>query len=249
MKLNYREKVILGILLAVVILIAGFVGLVKPKSQDIEDDTAIRAAKQSEQEEVEAKIAQIEPLKKKIDATYQETNKLAGDFVPMEEIDYTFMLDQCMRDYAEESEVKVLNLEVKDLDSKVLKYYYFTPEVLSEDLFSASDLNGDAQAAFDELSAESNSLSERTEEEVVGTEYAVKVKGTRENIWAYMKAIEDIGDARIISSVKFQDYSFGELTGENEANNVGEGEGETEVDFIVSFYSVYEMAKPDTEAD
>ena len=245
MKLNYREKVILGILLAAVILIAGFVGLVKPKTQDIEDDTALRETKRAEQAEVENKIAQIEPLKKKIDTKYQETNKLAEDFVPMEEINSTFALDQYMREYAEESEVKILKLEVSDLGSQVLNYYYFTPEILSEDLFAASDLNGDSQAAFDELSAESNSLSERTEEEVVGTEYAVKVKGTRENIWAYMQAIEDIGDARIISSVKFQDYSFGELMDET----VAEGEGETEVDFVISFYSVYEMAKPNTEAD
>lgn len=233
------------ILLAAVILIAGFVGLVKPKTQDIEDDTALRETKRAEQAEVENKIAQIEPLKKKIDTKYQETNKLAEDFVPMEEIDSTFALDQYMREYAEESEVKILKLEVSDLGSQVLNYYYFTPEILSEDLFAASDLNGDSQAAFDELSAESNSLSERTEEEVVGTEYAVKVKGTRENIWAYMQAIEDIGDARIISSVKFQDYSFGELMDET----VAEGEGETEVDFVISFYSVYEMAKPNTEAD
>ena len=246
MKLNYREKVILGILLAVVILIAGFVGLVKPKTQDIEDDTALRETKRTEQQEVEDEIAQIEPLKKKIDNTYQGTNKLAGDFVPMEEINDTFALDQYMREYAEESEVKILKLEVEELSSTPLKYYYFTPEVLSEDLFAASDLNGDSQAAFDELSAESDSLSERTEEEVVGTEYAVKVRGTRENIWAYMQAIEDIGDARIISSVKFQDYSFGES---NEEEPVAEGEGETEVDFVVSFYSVYEMAKPNTEAD
>ncbi|HAE51911.1 MAG TPA: hypothetical protein DCG30_01475 [Ruminococcus sp.] len=245
MKLNYREKVILGILLAVIILIAGFVGLVKPKSQDIEDDTALRETKRTEQQEVQDKIDQIEPLKKKIDATYQETNKLAEDFVPMEEINDTYMLDQYMREYADDSEVKILDLQLEELNSQVLKYYYFTPEVLSEDLFAASDLNGDAQTAFDQLSAESNSLSERTEEEVVGTQYAVKVKGTREHVWAYMKAIEEIGDARIISSVKFQDYSFGELMDDT----VAEGEGETEVDFIVSFYSVYEMAKPDTEAD
>ncbi|MBR1591535.1 MAG: hypothetical protein IJ666_00780 [Ruminococcus sp.] len=249
MKLNYRDKVILGILLAVVILIAGFVGLVKPKTQDIQDDTAIRETKRSEQEEVEKKIAQIEPLKKRIDETYQETNKLAGDFVPMEEIDSTFMIDQYMQEYAEESEVKILTLELSPLSSSVLKYYYFTPEILSEKLFEASDLNGESQAAFEELSAASDSLSERTEEEVMGTEYAVRVSGTRENVWKYMEAIKEVGDARIINSVKFQDYSFGELTGANEANNVSEGEGETEVDFIISFYSVYEMAKPDTEAD
>ena len=65
MKLNYRDKVILGILLAVVILIGGFVGLVKPKSQDIETDQAELDTKQTERDEVQGKLDQIEPLTKR----------------------------------------------------------------------------------------------------------------------------------------------------------------------------------------
>ena len=40
MKLNYREKIILGVFLAVAILLGAFLGLVKPKSKTLEDNKA-----------------------------------------------------------------------------------------------------------------------------------------------------------------------------------------------------------------
>ena len=242
MKLNYRDKVILGILLAIVILIGGFVGLVKPKSQDIETDSAELETKQTERDEVQGKLDQIEPLTKKIQDTYSETNTLAQDFVSMDEINYTYKLDQFLRDKADECEVKINTLSVGDMSTSGLEYYYFEHEVIGEDMLASADLNGDMQAGIDEEMAEETALSERTEEEVMSTEYGLTVTGTKENIWKYMETIKDFDDAVIINSVDISDYTFGEDDDENTDKT-------SQVSFVMTLYSVYDMAEPDTSAD
>lgn len=48
MKLNYRDKVILAVVLALIVLIGGFFGLIKPKSNEIKENKATLAARQAE---------------------------------------------------------------------------------------------------------------------------------------------------------------------------------------------------------
>ena len=56
MKLNYRDKVILGVVLAVLILLLGFFFLIKPKNEEIQEDEQTLATKQAEQADLEARI-------------------------------------------------------------------------------------------------------------------------------------------------------------------------------------------------
>ncbi|MBR2282809.1 MAG: hypothetical protein IJ874_00090 [Ruminococcus sp.] len=248
MKLNYRDKVILGVLIAIILLIAGFVGLVKPKKVAIETDKKTLQDKQDERDDIQKKIDQIVPLTNEINDTYTATNKLAGDFVDYDSIYDTTYLDQFLREYADECELKVSTLNVSALAEGALNYYYFTPVVVGEKMFTASDLNGSLTEAFNQDKAESDALSERNVETVLTAKYAVTVEGTRENIWNYMKAIEEQDEAIIIDSVAISDYTFGETTDAD--GNVRESEdGTSKVSFVVSLYSVYDMAKPNTDAD
>ncbi len=244
MKLNYRDKIILGVLLAMIILIGGFVGLIKPKSQSLADDKATLETKQQERDEVQAKIDQIKPLQNEIEETYKNTNKLVEDFIPTGDVDMTYKVDQMMRQTAEDCEVKITRLELSGLSSGDLEYYYLEESQLAEDLFKAADINGSLQAAYDELTAESSALKDRDTQEVISNQYAITVTGTRENVWNYMKALEDFGDARIIDSVQFSDYTFGTA-----ADPDADDEEETTVDFVMSFYSVFAMDKPNTDAE
>ena len=251
MKLNYRDKVILGILLAVVILIAGFVGLVKPKNASIDEHKATLADMEVQRDEVQQKIDQIVPLTNKINDTYSDTNKLVGDFCDYDSIYLTTNLDQFLQDYANECELKVTKLEVSEMSSEDIEYYYFTTEVEGEELFASADVNGSSAAALEQINAESNNLSDRNVEKVLKAQYAVTVTGTRENLWKYMAAIEEQDEAVIINSVTIADYSFGQNDDTNTGATIGEEleEGESSIDMVISCYSVYEMGKPNTDAD
>ena len=249
MKLNYREKVILGAVLAFIIILAGIFGLIKPKAQDIKDDKKTLAAKQDEKEDIEKKIDEIEPLKKDIDTLYKETNDMVDDFVEYNDIFTPDLLDQYMQEYADKCNVKVSTLNVGALANGTIDYYYFTPTTLSEELFASADVNGDQQALREKDEAESTSLSEREKGQAMTAQYGISVKGKKEDIWAYMDAIKEIDDAVIINSVAISDYTFGEDLSDEEKAALGDDEGKTDVQFVVSLYSVYDMAKPNTDAD
>ena len=57
MKLNYRDKVILGIILAVFIIIGGYVGLIKPLRANIKDNEDKRTEVEDERDKIERRIA------------------------------------------------------------------------------------------------------------------------------------------------------------------------------------------------
>ncbi|MDE6502660.1 MAG: hypothetical protein K2L10_11290 [Ruminococcus sp.] len=229
MKLNYRDKVILGILLAVVILIAGFVGLIKPKNEEIKEDEATLIAKQEEQADLEARIAKIEPLKTNINKTYEETNKLTADFIPLEEISNATQLDQYMQQYAEECGVRIDNLEVSTAKESNINYYYNEIEdVPAYDMFASADLNGDYAKAQSEIMAESTALSQRNVETIIQSQYGVKVTGTKEAVWNYLKAVEELEKTMIVNQVNIEDYSFGaDKAGEEGRQPATQAETET----------------------
>lgn len=210
MKLNYRDKIILGIVLAVIILIAGFVGLIKPKNEEIKTDEATLTTKQEEQADLEARIAKIQPLKDDIDQVYEDTNKLTADFIELSDINNTRKLDQYMQHYAEESGVRIDNLEVSQPREASLNYYYDENEsMLASDMLNLADLNGDYEKAQNELLAESTALSQRNVETVIQTQYGIRVTGTKEALWKYLKAVEELKKAMIVNQVSISDYSFG----------------------------------------
>lgn len=250
MKLNYREKVILGVLLALIICVAGYIGLIRTKSEQIKADKVTLEQKEGEKAEVDAKIAQIVPLTNEINDTYTETKKLTSDFVSYDKILNSTDVDQFMQKYADENEVKIYSLDVVGLTSAPIGYYYFTPEFPGEKMLESSDLNGGVMAGVNKDKAESVALAERTIEEALTSTYNIIVRGKKEAVWNFMKALEEQDETVIINSVNIEDYNFGVTEDEN-GNEVppADGQDESSVTFNVSLYSVYEMAKPNTDAE
>jgi Tfp pilus assembly protein PilO len=250
MKLNYRDKVILGILLAIVILLLGFFLLIKKTNQEIKDNKAILAEVQQQKDEIDAKIAEIKPLKTKIKATYDETTKLTDDFVAYNDIYNARKADQYMQHFAEDSEVKIKTLSVSDLTVGQLSYYYLKHSVLAEDQLTQADLNGDRQAANEDLKAEANALAARTQESVLVSNYSVTVEGDKEKIFDYLKAIEEQDKTIIINSVSLTNVPIGEKAEQKLRESAEGGEiPKATANLTISLYSVYDLSEPNLEAD
>ncbi|MDO4863961.1 MAG: hypothetical protein Q4A05_07315 [Ruminococcus sp.] len=260
MKLNYRDKIILGALLAFVILLAGFFLLIKPKYSDIKSDKAALTAAEQERDDVDAKISEIPRLQENIKNTYDATMKLTGDFVAYNDMYNARKVDQYMQHFAEDCEVKIVNLNASDIGTAGLDYYYFTPTFIGEDLLTAADLNGDRQAANAEAAAESNTLKDRTKETILGGTYSISVTGTKEAIWKYLEAIEKQDKTIIINSVSLNGVIIDvdaykaqmdaleiELSEEQEA--ALEDDAEVSAQFNITLYSVYDLSEPNVEAD
>ncbi len=222
MKLNYRDKVILGIVLAVLILLLGFFFLVKPKNEEIKADEKTLSEKQEEQADLEARIAKIEPLKEDINNVYDETSKLTADFIPIADVNETQKLDQYMQHLAEEAGVRIDELNVSYPKEQSLDYYYLEYEDLVSDMRDSADLNGGYAESYNQTFAEQNALSERNVETLIQTQYGIRVTGTKEAVWKYMKAVEELKKTLLINQVEIEDYSFGANKAEEEQQSAGE---------------------------
>ncbi|MDE6665410.1 MAG: hypothetical protein K2K14_04365 [Ruminococcus sp.] len=209
MKLNYRDKVIFGIGIAILILVVGFFFLIKPKNEEIKEDEKTLIAKQEEEADLKARIAKIEPLKNSIDEVYGETAKLTADFVPIDDINESQKLDQYMQHLAEEAGVRIDELNVSYPKEQELDYYYLEYEDLISDMRNSADLNGGYAEAYDKVFAEQNALEQRNVETLIQTQYGIRVTGTREAVWAYMKAVQELKKTLLINQVDITDYSFG----------------------------------------
>lgn len=219
MKLNYREKVILAIVAAIAICLAGFFTLIKPKNQDIKDHKADLKAKQEEKAQLEQKIARIEPLKQEIEDTYEATSKLTKDFVDPLLISTPEKLDQYMQKLALNSDIEVVEVNVDTLGSATINYYYSSYETLLSDMMSSADLNGEYAAAEAKLAEESAALSQRTAEESIATEYGVMLRGTKEQLFKYLEEVINLKNTTLVNSVEITDYSFGKNAEKDENNN------------------------------
>ncbi len=241
MKLNYRDLVILGVLLAIAILVAGFFLLVKPKNDDRKKNLETLATLEQERSEVDNKVAEIEPLKTEIKSIHKETMNLSDPFVDYNNIVNARKLDQYMQHFAEDCEVKVMSLNASDLDKSQLAYYYFTPSFIAEDQIAQADLDGSQQAMIAAAKAESDALSARTTEDVLAGQYSISVTGEQEAIWNYMKALEEQEETIIINSVTLGNVEFKENSG------MRTDDEEATAQFVITLYSVYDLAEPNVE--
>lgn len=252
MKLNYRDKIILGILLAFVILLGGFFLLIKPRYNDIKDNQATLENVRKEKKEVDDKIAEIKPLKENIKKTYDNAQTLADDFVEYNDIYNGRKIDQYMQHFAEECEVKITNLSVAEPSTKNLDYYFFKTNRVGEDQLKKTDINGNVQKMLDEEKAESDALTARNKESVIFASYNIKVDGDKENIWNYFKALEEQKETMIIDSVSLQNVVISEEAAKDlaaAAAAAGVEEEKASAQITISLYSVYDMDEPNLEAD
>lgn len=267
MKLNYRDKVILAIVLAAAILIAGFFALIKPKRADIKKNETKLTEVQAEETRIRNRIKTIEPLQTQISDTHAEADKLTKLFVTKSDIDKTTYLDQFMHEYADKSHVRVTELKTDDTASGALTYYYEPYTEVATALRQSADINGTLQKKVDEESEEATLIAGRNVETVMSTRYGLNVRGKVKDVYAYMDQIEDIDSAIIITTLGMTNVDEDEEEEKTPASSdpdaekqektddddpeAKEWEDDTLVDasIVVQLYSVYNMDKPDFDLE
>lgn len=263
MKFNYRDKIIAGILLAIVILLVGFFVPVKNINKQNKADKKILAEKQQIKEDYEKKIAQIPKLQESIRSLYSDAKEATKIFVPLDDIDNERKLDKYMQKYADECKLKVSSLELKSSKVAPIDYYYLIKGDDLGSIRSEADINGTLQKEYEASIAGDVALSQRAKESVIMTQYAFKVNGTKKNMWKYFEAIKNIDDAVVINSVTIGDYSFGADSARKAGLNLpdspedgsevsvptekGEIKNTSDAQVVLTLYSVIEMEEPNVD--
>lgn len=245
MKLNYRDKVVLGILLAIIILVAGFFALIKPKMKEIKENNVTLAEREKDKAEIENKIAEIKPLQTDITTMYEETNEIVKVFIDDEKIDDARKVDQYMQHFAEDNKVKVKVLNTSDLSSGPLNYYYFSKVFPGDAILAQADLNGERLAEHLKQQEEALVLSARTNENVLQAQYSIQVEGEKENIWNYLKALEGQKETMIINSVNLANIEIKEKKDQPEMTEEEKEKNKPGAQIVITLYSLYELSEPD----
>lgn len=243
MKLNYRDKVVLGILLAIIILVAGFFALIKPKMKEIKANQVTLAEREKEKAEIEKKIAEIKPLQDDITTMYNQTNEIVKVFIDDEKIDDARKVDQYMQHFAEDNKVKVKVLNASGISVGPLNYYYFSKAFPGDAILAQADLNGERLAEHLKQQEEAIALSARTSENVLQAQYSIQVEGEKENVWNYLKALEEQKETMIINSVNLTNI---EIKEKDRANMTEEEKAEKKpaAQIVITLYSLYELSEP-----
>lgn len=258
MKLNYRDKVILAIVLALAIMVAGFLSLIKPKRAAIKDNEEKLSDLEDKETEINQKIGLTDGLIKKIDTSYANADKESKLFVEKSLVDTPVLLDKFMCDYANKNKVQVIDLKVDDTATATLNYYFKPYSEVSTTLLQASDINDQLQAEYDKNNESTAEISGRSAETVLSTRYGLTVVGKRADIYAYLRNIKDIDGAVLVTSYSGERYDDGEeeQTPENPAATDKEKERakQTLTDdtvlksaIVIEVYSIYKMPKPITD--
>jgi len=258
MKLNYRDKVILAIVLALAIMVAGFLSLIKPKRAAIKDNEEKLSDLEDKEAEINQKIGLTDGLIKKIDTSYANADKESKLFVEKSLVDTPVLLDKFMCDYANKNKVQVIDLKVDDTATATLNYYFKPYSEVSTTLLQASDINDQLQAEYDKNNESTAEISGRSAETVLSTRYGLTVVGKRADIYAYLRNIKDIDGAVLVTSYAGERYDDGEeeQTPENPAATDKEKERAKQTltddtvlksDIVIEVYSIYKMPKPITD--
>ena len=264
MKLTYRDKVILGIVLAIAIVLGAYFALIKPKNETIKNDSKTLDGLEVTETEYKGRIAQIEPLKTTINEIVAETGKVTEKFVDKDKINNPVKLDKFMQHFAVENEFRISSLAVGDMSETTLPFYYIDAVDIGSGLRSLADINGDYQKEVDANNAEAIQVSAKTASGTLVTQYGVEGRCTKENLWKLMEAIEKYDDTILINSVSFAKADLKEenknaAPAEGDANTAKANTEEDEEDpsiepedlvdakLVISLYSVYDL--PEVKVD
>lgn len=143
MKMNLtvtdKQKKMLYLVLAVLVLIVGFVVFIKPQIEGLNIAKQDLAAKQQEKQEIATKIASKEELEKSIKDAYETAKGFSDFFLPEME---NYEVDQYLVPYFTNNQVTVNNLTIEDAtEEQLLGYKYELRQVLYT-MKNITEING-----------------------------------------------------------------------------------------------------------
>lgn len=215
--MSNRDKMIIIILTIIIILVAGFFALIRPKYNALVADTETFNKTQTEWDGIETKINAIPGLKSNITEIYQESSSIAKLFVNEAFADanknyddrkVNVAVDEHLQPAIDESKLKVDKLSIENTDNTKVEYYYYAPNVVTYSLLEAADINGNyAQEISDKILA-ATTIKDKKLVEVQVCQAKLEVIGEKDNILDFLDKIKDDKNAVIVEKFEIDDYTF-----------------------------------------
>lgn len=140
MKLNYRDKVILIVVIILAILGAGIFLLIVPKYKDVELAKQILATKEQEKDDIDMQIAAIPDMKKRLEEIHKDGVEISEHFYPHKQ---TFEIDREVYQILKDCKISWTSFSVSEMTPANVNFYQYSKPVFTYPLYIASDLVGE----------------------------------------------------------------------------------------------------------
>ena len=251
MKLSYREKVGLLIVIVLTVIIVFIAWPIKTIKANIKAHKEEQATVKVEYDETQRKIAEIPVIEGNISKIYEDSVNLSKKF--SEHKDNTTFGKYFEELLNKEPYTKKTNgrnsleiikeFKISDAGTGEVPFYYYTPDVITYPILQAADTNGNLMETTDKALYDKtqNALNMSTLEEqaVEVRNITVPMRFTKEALLALENELKDKETGARITSVKIDDYTFNYVTEIPEDKGFSEGE----VTFV--FYTMQQIQKPD----
>lgn len=207
-KLSYRDRILILVVFVGLILVAGFMLMIKPKWEEIQTTEDSYSEALAEWEELEEKISQVDEIEERVKTKYNESVQIGSLFLDLKR---AYKLEDFIKDYIDKNGIYIdTNAEFTDPSVVTLTPYSLSYETLEYDIADSADLN----KTKDESSENSTSSSSSDEEEEVvdqelpcGT-ITIDYYATRAGLLQFMQDIKDSGKSIEIKSLTIDNNSY-----------------------------------------
>ena len=201
-KLSYRDRIIILIVLIIMILVIGFMLLIKPKFKDISaaEDSLNNA--QSQWNEIENKINQVDTIKERVQKKYNESVELGNLFVDLKR---SYTLEKFIQEYFNKNGVYInTNASYSDPSVITLTPYSINYESLDYSIGQSANLN----STDIEDQTEDVNTDESQEQSLPCGTVTIDYYATRSGLLQFMQDIKESGKTIEIKSLTIGNNSY-----------------------------------------
>jgi hypothetical protein len=235
MKMSYRDRVILLVVIVVALVLCGIFLIVKPTTTKITQNKASLATAQAEVDRINGIIEQVPILGDTIESEYQESKTYAESFAEGRD---TYEADQFIQEYLNNNNIEVTSFTVNQPGTETIDFYSYAPNVITYPLLEAADLNGDIAAATAEKLKTSTVFADLESQTVESYSVDIQFNGKKEDILALLDNVKDIDENVLVTNVSIADYTF------NADGNDSSEKGYSTGSMNVTFYVLEPLAEP-----
>ena len=249
MKLSYREKVGLLIVVVLAVIIIFVAWPIKTIKANIKTHKEQQAAVLVEYEDTQRKIAEIPVIEGNINAVYERSKTLSKDFVAhMGNIDFDKYFESLLNKEpykkSGKNDLEIIDkFTVEDASAGEIPFYYYVPDVITYPILEAADTNGNLLETTDknlyDKTMNAVTMSELEAQTVEVRIIKVPMKFKKDALLALEDELKKNETGVRISGVTIDDYTFNYVT------EIPEDKGYSEGTVTFTFYTMQQIQKPD----
>ncbi len=138
LKLSYRDKVIFIVVMVILVLVAGFFLLIKPKFEKVEAAKATLEAKQQEKTDIDTKIGTLPDIIDSLKETAKEIGEKQEIFL---DEGHPYVNETYIREILKEQNVDIVNMNTSYTTASAINWYSVLPaNILTYDNKMSADL-------------------------------------------------------------------------------------------------------------